>query len=43
MGHHLRFFFMNLFKYPSKNGSPKLQTIGVLLKGLGFAFSIKAT
>lgn len=33
----------SLYKTLSKNGNPKLQTIGILLKGLGFEFSIKAS
>jgi len=32
----------SLYKTLSSKGNPKLQTIGVLLKGLGFEFSIKA-
>jgi probable addiction module antidote protein len=32
----------SLYKTLSKKGNPKLQTIGILLKGLGFEFSIKA-
>lgn len=32
----------SLHKALSKKGNPKLQTIGVLLKGLGFEFFIKA-
>ena len=32
----------SLYKTLSKNGNPKFQTIGLLLKGLGFQFSIKA-
>ena len=31
----------SLYKTLSKKGNPKLQTIGLLLKGLGFEFSIK--
>ena len=31
----------SLYKTLSNKGNPKLQTIGLLLKGLGFAFSIK--
>src|SRR6185295_19462375 len=30
----------SLYKTLSKKGNPKLQTIGLLLKGLGFEFSI---
>ena len=33
----------SLYKTLSKNGNPKLQTIGLLLKGLGFEFLIKAS
>ena len=32
----------SLYKTLSSKGNPKLQTIGTLLKGLGFEFSIKA-
>ncbi|HLB42233.1 MAG TPA: addiction module antidote protein [Gammaproteobacteria bacterium] len=32
----------SLYKTLSSKGNPKLQTIGILLKGLGFEFSIKA-
>lgn len=32
----------SLYKTLSKKGNPKLQTIGLLLKGLGFEISIKA-
>jgi probable addiction module antidote protein len=32
----------SLYKILSKRGNPKLQTIGMLLKGLGFEFFIKA-
>lgn len=31
----------SLYKTLSSKGNPKLQTIGLLLKGLGFEFSIK--
>ena len=31
----------SLYKTLSSKGNPKLQTIGILLKGLGFEFSIK--
>lgn len=31
----------SLYKTLSKKGNPKLQTVGLLLKGLGFQFSIK--
>jgi probable addiction module antidote protein len=31
----------SLYKTLSNKGNPKLQTIGILLKGLGFEFSIK--
>ncbi len=31
----------SLYKTLSSNGNPKLQTIGLLLKGLGFEFFIK--
>lgn len=31
----------SLYKTLSKNGNPKLETVGVLLKGLGFQFSVK--
>jgi len=30
-----------LYKTLSKRGNPKLQTVGVVLKGLGFHFSVK--
>lgn len=33
----------SLYKTLSSRGNPKLQTIGILLKGLGFEFFIKAT
>lgn len=33
----------SLYKTLSNKGNPKLQTIGLLLKGLGFEFFIKAT
>lgn len=33
----------SLYKTLSKKGNPKLQTIGLLLKGLGFEFFIRAT
>jgi len=33
----------SLYKTLSKSGNPKLQTIGLLLKGLGFEFLIKAS
>ncbi len=33
----------NLYKALSGKGNPKLQTLGILLKGLGFEFFIKAT
>src|SRR3990167_2881551 len=33
----------SLYKTLSKNGNPKLQTIALLLKGLGFEFLIKAS
>lgn len=33
----------SLYKTLSTKGNPRLQTIGLLLKGLGFEFSIKAT
>jgi probable addiction module antidote protein len=32
----------SLYKTLSNKGNPKLQTIGILLKGLGFEFHIKA-
>ena len=32
----------SLYKTLSSKGNPKLQTIGILLKGLGFEFFIKA-
>lgn len=32
----------SLYKTLSSKGNPKLQTIGILLKGLGFEFHIKA-
>lgn len=32
----------SLYKTLSSKGNPKLQTVGVLLKGLGFQFIIKA-
>lgn len=32
----------SLYKTLSSKGNPKLQTIGILLRGLGFEFSIKA-
>jgi probable addiction module antidote protein len=32
----------SLYKTLSNKGNPKLQTIGILLKGLGFEFFIKA-
>jgi probable addiction module antidote protein len=32
----------SLYKTLSSKGNPKLQTIGILLKGLGFEFLIKA-
>jgi probable addiction module antidote protein len=32
----------SLYKTLSSKGNPKLQTIGIVLKGLGFEFSIKA-
>jgi probable addiction module antidote protein len=32
----------SLYKTLSSKGNPKLQTIGILLKGLGFEFSIRA-
>ena len=32
----------SLYKTLSSRGNPKLQTIGILLKGLGFEFFIKA-
>lgn len=32
----------SLYKTLSSKGNPKLLTIGILLKGLGFEFSIKA-
>ena len=32
----------SLYKTLSSKGNPKLQTIGLLLKGLGFEFHIKA-
>lgn len=32
----------SLYKTLSKKGNPKMQTIGILLKGLGFRFFIKA-
>lgn len=32
----------SLYKTLSSKGNPKLQTIGLLLKGLGFEFSIKS-
>ena len=31
----------SLYKTLSSKGNPKLQTIGILLKGLGFEFTIK--
>lgn len=31
----------SLYKTLSKKGNPKLQTVGLLLKGLGFQFSVK--
>jgi probable addiction module antidote protein len=31
----------SLYKTLSKNGNPKLQTVGLLLKALGFQFSVK--
>lgn len=31
----------SLYKTLSKKGNPKLQTIGILMKGLGFEFSIR--
>lgn len=31
----------SLYKTLSKKGNPKLQTIGLLMQGLGFKFSIK--
>lgn len=33
----------SLYKTLSSKGNPKLQTIGLLLKGLGFEFFIKAS
>jgi probable addiction module antidote protein len=33
----------SLYKTLSKSGNPKLQTIGLLLKGLGFEFLIKVS
>jgi probable addiction module antidote protein len=33
----------SLYKTLSSKGNPKLQTIGILLKGLGFEFFIKAS
>lgn len=33
----------SLYKTLSSRGNPRLQTIGILLKGLGFEFFIKAT
>lgn len=32
----------SLYKTLSKRGNPKLQTVGLLLKGLGFQFSVKS-
>lgn len=32
----------SLYRTLSKNGNPKLQTIGILLKGLGFQLLIKS-
>lgn len=42
LSHRTELNRQNLYKALSKNGNPKLETIGIILKGLGFRFAVES-